>query len=263
MSAYDDQAKQALSVAGAMCGDCGDEPGDRKCPDCERCLGWYVDALRKAGWAPRAEVIEEVLPVWEAMYEPGNVSDYLIGYANGEAAAKGAAIAWLLSESDTDAARLEWVPQPTGDRHDQWFDLIENHDDGIHTGTGINVRRRVESPRRPVDTTAGEPLSRFSATPAQVDQHLRTILCEDTLLNYQQAIGNKAVEEAAGDIRSETARLKAHGVLEPEKDWAASSAADWIDPALEGGHYPSVLLCGKHDGFGPCPGAPRCTPAAP
>ncbi len=56
----DEAAKQALSVAGAMCGDCGDEPGDRKCPDCERCLGWYVTALRNAGWAPTSEIQQQI-----------------------------------------------------------------------------------------------------------------------------------------------------------------------------------------------------------
>jgi hypothetical protein len=106
---------------------------------------------------------------------------------------------------------------------------------------------------------AGLP-SRFAATPAQVDQYLRTILAEDTYLRYQQTIGDLAVEEAAKDIRMETASLKAHGVLEPDKDWAASSAADHIDPLRGGGHYPSKLLCSRHNGFGPCPGAPWCKP---
>lgn len=59
MSAFDNAAMQALSDAGAQCGDCGDQPGDRICPDCERCYGWYVAALRKAGWAPRAETLNK------------------------------------------------------------------------------------------------------------------------------------------------------------------------------------------------------------
>lgn len=63
MTTHDETAKQALSVAGAMCGDCGDEPGDRKCPDCQRFLGQYVNALRKAGWAPRTEVMNEAAEV--------------------------------------------------------------------------------------------------------------------------------------------------------------------------------------------------------
>lgn len=87
----------------------------------------------------------ELLPDWEAMYEPGNVSDYLIGYANSEAAAKGAAEAWLRSEKQ-DVGRLEWVPDPlmAVREHDQWFELIEHQDDIGTTGTGINVRHRAE-----------------------------------------------------------------------------------------------------------------------
>lgn len=53
---FDDQAMQVLSIEGAMCGVCGDEPGDRNCPDCESCRRDYVAALRKAGWAPRSEI---------------------------------------------------------------------------------------------------------------------------------------------------------------------------------------------------------------
>jgi len=56
---YDNQAMQALSDAGAQCGNCGDEPGDRKCQDCERCYQRYVKALREAGWVPRTEVLRE------------------------------------------------------------------------------------------------------------------------------------------------------------------------------------------------------------
>ncbi|MEV6165768.1 hypothetical protein AB0L71_28415 [Streptomyces sp. NPDC052052] len=55
----DNEAMQALSDAGAVCGNCGDEPGDRTCPDCERCYQRYAAALRAAGWAPRAEVLAD------------------------------------------------------------------------------------------------------------------------------------------------------------------------------------------------------------
>ncbi|MEU1443064.1 hypothetical protein [Streptomyces mirabilis] len=50
-----DRAVQILSNEGAQCGDCGDEPGDRICPDCEKCRARYVTALRAAGWAPQDE----------------------------------------------------------------------------------------------------------------------------------------------------------------------------------------------------------------
>ncbi|MFF8422882.1 hypothetical protein [Streptomyces sp. NPDC015680] len=89
-------------------------------------------------------VLARAIPEWEAVYEPGNVSDYLIGYANTEAAAKGAAIAWVLSQSDKDPSRLEWVEQGGNTRdHDHWDDLIERHDDGIDTSVGVTVRRRL------------------------------------------------------------------------------------------------------------------------
>lgn len=86
--------------------------------------------------------LAEALPAWEAMYEPGNVSDYLIGYANSEAAAKGAAVAWLRSQKDQ-VGRLEWVPQNPLDGYDTEFELAELHDDGIDTRTGITVRHRA------------------------------------------------------------------------------------------------------------------------
>ncbi|MFE9855531.1 hypothetical protein [Streptomyces sp. NPDC005780] len=92
----------------------------------------------------RAGIVAEVLPAWEAMYEPGNVSDYLIGYANDQDAATGMAEAWMRSQSEV-TGRLEWVAQErlaTG-RYDQWFELVQCHDDGIDTGPGIIVRRRM------------------------------------------------------------------------------------------------------------------------
>ncbi|HET6636812.1 MAG TPA: hypothetical protein VFH77_17485 [Streptomyces sp.] len=95
---------------------------------------------------------------------------------------------------------------------------------------------------------------RFDATPADVDQHLRRILAEDTYLRYQQAIGGQAVTEAAADVRVEVVNPGSPDA----KAWRA--AADFIDPALHSGPYPSQLQCSQHDGFGPCPGAPRCTP---
>lgn len=59
MSAADETAIQALSDAGAFCGECGFEPGDRGCPDCESSWASYVKSLRAAGWGPRSEAIAE------------------------------------------------------------------------------------------------------------------------------------------------------------------------------------------------------------
>ncbi|MDJ0342240.1 hypothetical protein QMK19_03440 [Streptomyces sp. H10-C2] len=84
--------------------------------------------------------------------------------------------------------------------------------------------------------------SRFTATPAEVDAHLRTVLAEDTYLRYQQAIGNAAVTEAVAEIREETERLKAHQVLEPDKFRPCRDAADQIDPAQGGGPWPGKIV---------------------
>lgn len=86
--------------------------------------------------------LDALLPAWEAMYEPGNVSDYLIGYANSEAAAKGAAEAWMRSESEV-TGRLEWTAQNPLDGYDTEFEMVQRHDDGIDAGPGITVRHRT------------------------------------------------------------------------------------------------------------------------
>jgi hypothetical protein len=62
--------------------------------------------------AYRAEVLADHLPAWEVMYEPGNVSDYLIGYTDCETAAKGAAEAWYRSVTDWPGSTLAWHEQP-------------------------------------------------------------------------------------------------------------------------------------------------------
>jgi hypothetical protein len=106
-----------------------------------------VEALQpETQAADRDALIAELLPVWEAVYEPGNVSDYLIGYANDRDAATGAAEAWMRSQAEV-TGRLEWTPwgdAPMPDGYDAWFELVERHVDGIDTGPGIIVRRRIE-----------------------------------------------------------------------------------------------------------------------
>lgn len=115
------------------------------CPSCGRHV---IDVARATAEAQPDEHDDELLPAWEAVYEPGNVSDYLIGYANDEAPAKAAAEAWLRSQKD-EVGRLEWTPwgtataMPSG--YDHWFELSEHHGDGIPTGPGIVVRRRVDA----------------------------------------------------------------------------------------------------------------------
>ncbi|MEU2780572.1 hypothetical protein [Streptomyces sp. NPDC007110] len=113
--------------------------------------GLLADLERPAP-ADRAAVIAEVLPAWEAVYEPGNVSNYLIGYANDQDAATGMAEAWMRSQAEV-TGRMEWVDdeQLATGNYDRWFELIERHGDGVDTGTSIVVRRRLadEGPLSP------------------------------------------------------------------------------------------------------------------
>ena len=105
--------------------------------------------------------------------------------------------------------------------------------------TALSAEAKITAYRE--ELLADRP-SRFHATPAEVDAYLRTILAEDTLLRYQWAVGDAAAHEAAEEIRAETSRLKGYGVLEPDLFRPCRDAADQIDPATGGGHYPSVLV---------------------
>lgn len=110
----------------------------------------------KSVTAPASRSLDAVLPAWEVVYEPGNVSDYLIGYTNDQDAATGAAEAWMRSQSEV-TGRLEWTEMQLrdGDEYDRWFDLVQRHDDGIDTGPGITVRRRRAVPAVVVGGVSG------------------------------------------------------------------------------------------------------------
>lgn len=113
---------------------------------------------------------------------------------------------------------------------------------------------RAASSREPSSAVALP--GRFDATPAQVDQHLRRILADDTYLRYQQAIGALAVSEAVDEVRTTDLPMDYIDMFDNGAKWAA----DLTDPAKGGGPYPSQLLCSQHDGFTLCPGAPDCPP---
>lgn len=96
-----------------------------------------------------------------------------------------------------------------------------------------------------IDTSAvdeAQYLSRFSATPSEIHQFLANRLPEDVHLNYQRAIGNRAVEEAAKDLRMAAAKLDATLGTRTETASTTRNAADQIDPLKGGGHYPSELI---------------------
>lgn len=141
---------------------------------------WLVDSeyTHACPWCQieklHTDAAAELMPVWEAVYEPGNVSDYLIGYMNDQDAATGAAEAWLRSQAEV-TGRLEWVPwgdvTPMPDGYDRWFELAQRHDDGVDTGPGITVRRRKDpAPAPPVAPLAA---SQPSEAPVEPDTATR------------------------------------------------------------------------------------------
>ena len=86
-----------------------------------------------------------------------------------------------------------------------------------------------------------EYLSRFSVTPAEVHRFLASRLAEDVHLRYQQAIGGRAVEEAARDLRMEANAASAEGIR-PDLTEGWLKAANHIDPMKSGGLFPSELI---------------------
>ncbi|MFD8771349.1 hypothetical protein [Streptomyces sp. NPDC059916] len=95
-----------------------------------------------------------------------------------------------------------------------------------------------------IDTSAvdqAQYLSRFSAVPSEIHYFLASRLPEDVHLNYQRAIGDRAVEEAAKGLRMEANAASSEGVL-PHLTEGWLKAADHIDPRKGGGHYPSKLI---------------------
>lgn len=128
-----------------------------------------VDEVRRLQ-TENANAVDRLLPAWEAMYEPGNVSDYLIGYTNSEAAAKGAAEAWMRSEAEV-TGRLEWVEQNPLDGYDREFELVERHTDGVDTGPGITVRHRAAAPAEERQAEADPSGCRWCGVPER--EHLQ------------------------------------------------------------------------------------------
>lgn len=79
------------------------------------------------------------LPRWEAIYEPGNVSSYLIGYLNDEGPAKAAAEDWLEAQTSDVLGELRWDFCLTSGEYDAWWQLAEICE-GVETDTGMLVR---------------------------------------------------------------------------------------------------------------------------
>lgn len=59
--------------------------------------------------------------------------------------------------------------------------------------------------------------SRFTATPAEIDAHLRAILAEDVYLRFQQTIGEHAIAQTVEDVDVVRAAADNEGLY--NNDW--------------------------------------------
>ena len=76
--------------------------------------------------------------------------------------------------------------------------------------------------------------SRFTATPAEVDAHLRTILAEDTYLRFQQEIGAHALTETVEDVQTIRAAADNEGLYNASWREGWDDVIDRIDPDRNG-----------------------------
>jgi hypothetical protein len=112
---------------------------------------------------------------------------------------------------------------------------------------------------------------RFTATPQEILEFLREYFAEDQVLGFLWSVGDAAVHQAAEELRGRSSDISFQGYIDHDPEYEArseewSEAADEIDPAEGGGHYPSRMLCFRHGEIGPvkalpCPGTPECGPA--
>lgn len=100
--------------------------------------------------------------------------------------------------------------------------------------------------------------SRFHATPAEIDAHLREILAEDVYLRYQQTIGEHAIAQTVED--TDAVRAAADNEGHYNNDWREGwdDYRDRVDPD-QNGPYPVKLI----DFSGAETTAPRTTPTFP
>jgi len=104
--------------------------------------------------------------------------------------------------------------------------------------------------------------NRFTATPEEILDFLRENFPEDRLLKFQQRIVEGGLREAVGDLTAATDRkaAKKPGPVSDALKEIVGGVLGMLDPDSPEyeGYWPSKLLCGHHDGIGPCKGAPWC-----
>ena len=83
--------------------------------------------------------------------------------------------------------------------------------------------------------------NRFTATPAEVDAYLRTILAEDTYLRFQQTIGEHAIAQTVEDVDAVRAAADDEGLYSNAWREGWDDYRDRVDPD-QNGPYPVKLV---------------------
>lgn len=96
-----------------------------------------------------------------------------------------------------------------------------------------------------------EKPNRFTATPEEIADWLRTQFCEDVVLAHQQWIGGLAVEQAAMELEGEAEGVFGTSDYRDFEQWP--EAAQHL---RANGPFPAVLVCPAHPTM--CPGYPKC-----
>lgn len=84
--------------------------------------------------------------------------------------------------------------------------------------------------------------SRFHATPAEIDAHLREILAEDIYLRYQQTIGDYAIAQTVEDTQAVRAAADNEGLYNADWREGWDDVIERIDPDRDNGPYPVKLI---------------------
>lgn len=115
----------------------------------------------------------------------------------------------------------------------------EAQDEGYRRGEAA-ARAEADALRARVTELEARP-SHSSATPAEIDAHVRRLFSEDAYLRYQQAIGEHVLAEAVEDAQVVRASADNDGLYSADWREGWDDAIERIDPDLND-PCPSTLL---------------------
>jgi hypothetical protein len=228
---------------------------------------WLLDAdfYRVMKGEPWPHVVDSAREEYERR---GTVSD------SASAAARAAVVEWLAEDANHDAMQAAWFMEEAR-RHPVARTLLRDKERlttqvaeleaaaygdakvrlltpveqirHLHAAVAAQLARAGtldrllrEAQARVAELEAALP-SRFTATPAEVDAYLRTVLAENTYLRFQQEIGAQALGEVVEDAQKVRASADNDGLYNADWREGWDDAIERVDPDLCG-PAPSTLV---------------------